>query len=243
MNKTFCLITLLFVSPLSAQEWTTEAEQIALTTRTYATTEYESTVLRTREIGEAQKPAVKITTDAPDPDVRAWPLNNTSVPPRELIKVGDGVYILEGTPGSRWTVLVWAKNGGQYFEYLQVRIGEGEEPPPDPIDPPPDPIDGKWDSITEMIDQSEQKRLHPRVATLLATAYQKVIDETEAETVEELQAEVRRARGDTIGDTDYHGNWFMLFNDVGTEVNNKGPPTTVEEYKELLRAIIEGLGR
>ena len=242
MNKIFCILTILFVSPLTAQDYTTETEQIALTIRTYATTEFEETILRTREIGDSQKPAVKITTDAPDPAVKVWPRNNTTVPPRDLIKVGEGVYILEGTPGSRWTVLIFSKNGGHYFEYLQVKIGESEEPEPDPDpdpDPPPDP--SKWAGITTLIEESTQKAENPQVARMLATAYQKVIDETNASTVEELQAEVREARAQTIEFTDYDENWYKLFNDVGAEVNIRGPPQTVEEYKELLAAIIKGL--
>lgn len=218
-----------------------EVQPAEATVKTIRMIEFDGFGLQSSETESGKVPIVVLTTDAPSPLVRAYEKTNP-FPPKSLLRVGDGRYVLDGKPGSEWTIEILSIDNGQIWsKFLQAKIGNipgGEDPPADPTDPV-DPVKD-YSSITKLVKESKQVKDDPGTAKKIYDAYASVLASTKATTVQQMAAEIGSARAEAIGGDDPLSNWYELFNAAGKLIEDN-PPTTVAEYKAAITAFMEGL--
>jgi len=201
--------------------------------------EFEGVELKSVERQVGKRPVLVVSTDAPRPLIRGYEKTNP-FPPRPLLAIGDGRYVLEGAPGSEWTIEVLSiVDGVIWSKFLQGKIGDlpgGEEPPDDPVDPP----QNRWEKVTKLVAESTQVKEDSETARRLRDAYRSVLESTEAKTIAELNQEVGDARARALEVDDVNVDWFALFTEAG-KLLNEDPPKNVAEYKLALTAFMEGL--
>jgi len=208
MNKILLLAGFLgafFVAPLFGQE----AYKVDVTAGTAKVViekllVVDETTLRAETTDGGEVPIFLTTTDRPNPLVRAWELEGRYAlwPPKVMPLLREGVWVLEGPPGSRWSIEVV---GGGSWETEEVqfpgapapdRDGDGvpdaDDNCPDTANPdqldsdgdgvgdvcdsvePPPPA-GDWDELTKLVQDSDIPEQDPGTATALRNAYETAI--------------------------------------------------------------------
>ena len=205
---------------------------------------YNDTPLATREsvVSETQRPVVVVRTEAPNPLVRGYD-SSKPFPPQNLKKVGDGVYLLEGKPGSSWTIEILSSgDNGWWTEYLNAKIGDGTNPNPpnDPVDPDPD--DPTWlEELTKIYVESEIPDKEPEIANAFADAYLQLAGNP-PDDLNAMQRKVGQIRENIFLTGEFTQNWNSLFLKGDALIQNNIPQNTAE-YAAILRAIAKGMRR
>lgn len=232
---TALLLGLLWIVPTFGQQATNATvEQAEATVKTVRVIELDGVELESSEEPVGKVPVVVVKTDAPNPLVRAYEKTNP-FPPKPLLKVGDGRYVLDGKPGTQWTIeVISIVDGAIWSKFLQATIGDLPGDDQDPVGPGPD-----YSAITKLVKESSQVRDDPTTAKLLYDTYESIVN-GEFESLDEIKKAASDARGDALEQVDVSADWNALFIKTTIELL-KNEPKTIAEYKAFLRAFVEGL--
>jgi len=162
---------------------------------------------------------------------------NSPLPPSTLDPYDTNLYIIIGKPGDEFWVSFEDNETGRPSWLLVVIQPRG---PPEEPEEPEQPI-GEWSELSQLAKTEADKVNDPSTRALLLAAFESaIVSIPENSSLDDVKLLVKSKVDDTLAQLKNVGVWqpFRLSLDAYLKA---APPTTVEQYKAALQAIVVGL--